>query len=389
MPLLTSETVLPPATPPNVAGAGRVICLDGLRGVAACSVVAFHFFYAFTPTLFADKARNGFTVFDTPLAVLWNGHFAVAVFFVLSGFVLAASAPKTVREAPLMIGLRYARLALPALASSILAWAWLVGFPDAAREVQALTGSPWFRWTYQPPIPPLSRAIWEGGVGVFLEGTTRFNNPLWTMQAEFMGSLLIYGSYALLRGQARPFAMALGIVVFSGVGLFYLAAFCGGALVYAFRHLLRNHTLGGSVLGMLGLVIGATYPGHAGGEGALVSVQSWLGADGLRQIGAVFVVLALLITPPIRRLFETTPLQRLGEISFPLYLVHVPLIVAPACFLYARFGPLAPLPLAGLFILTCLAALALAGLFLITVERPVLLALRIIRTRGRARLASP
>lgn len=388
MPLRTTE--LPPAAtaPAFPTASRRITCLDGLRGVAACAVVAFHFFYAFTPALFADKARTGFTLFDTPLAVLWNGHFAVAIFFVLSGFVLAASAPRSAREAPLMIGLRYLRLGVPALASSMLAWAWLVSFPEAARDVRAITGSPWFRWTYQSPIPPLTQAIWEGSVGVFLNGTTRFNNPLWTMQAEFFGSLLIYGSYAVLRGPARPVAMALGLVGFAAIGLFYLAAFCGGALVYEQRHRLRDHALGGSLLGLAGLVLGATYPGHVGGEGVMATLPSWLGADGPRQAGAILVMVSILITPPLRRFFETTPLQWLGELSFPIYLVHVPLIVAPACFVFAAFAPLSPAALAGLFALTCLATLALGMAFLITVERPLLAALRAIRTRGRARLAA-
>ncbi|MPT21584.1 MAG: DUF1624 domain-containing protein [Starkeya sp.] len=138
---------MPPRPAPPAPTSQRVLCLDGLRGVAACSVVAFHFFYAFTPAPFTDWGRTGFGLWDTPLAVLWNGHFAVALFFVLSGFVLAASAPRTAREAPALIGLRYLRLALPALVSSALAWAWLNGFPEAAREVQAMTGSRWFRWT--------------------------------------------------------------------------------------------------------------------------------------------------------------------------------------------------------------------------------------------------
>lgn len=367
----------------------RVTCLDGLRGAAACTVVAFHFFYAFTPALFADKARAGFTVFDTPLAVLWNGHFAVAVFFALSGFVLAASAPRSAREAPLMIGLRYFRLGVPALASSILAWAWLTSFPEAARDTQAITASPWFRWTYQPPIPPLSQAIWEGAVGVFANGTTRFNNPLWTMQAEFFGSVLIYGSYAVLRGRARPAAMALGLVGFTAFGLFPLAAFSGGALVYELRHRLRDHAMAGSLVGLAGLTLGATFPGHAAGPGTLAYVQSWLGTGGLREIGALLVMVAILINPPVRRFFEAAPLQRLGELSFPIYLVHVPLIVAPVAAIFTALAPLSPLALAGLFALTCLGTLALGALFLVAVERPLLAALKAVRTRGRARLAAP
>ena len=383
MPLRAAET------PQAPAGTARIVCLDGLRGVAACAVVAFHFFYAFTPTLFADKARTGFTLFDTPLAVLWNGHFAVAVFFVLSGFVLAASAPKSAREAPLMIGLRYLRLGLPALASSVLAWAWLTSFPDAAREVQALTGSPWFRWTYQPPIPPLSQAVWEGAVGVFVDGTTRFNNPLWTMQAEFIGSILVYGGYAVLRGRARPVAMALGLIAFPLLGLFYLAAFCGGALVYELRHRLRDHLRLGIGLALAGLVLGATFPGRAPGEDLASQLAAFLGRDGPRQAGAILLLVAVLITPPLRRFFESAPLQRLGELSFPIYLVHVPLIVAPASAIFADLAPLTTPALAALFLGTCLATLALGQLFLIAVERPVLVGLKAIRTRARARLAAP
>ncbi|MCS0504962.1 acyltransferase family protein [Ancylobacter mangrovi] len=378
---------MPASMPATLAGAPakteRVTCLDGLRGVAACSVVAFHFFYAFAPGRFSDRARTGFTAFDTPLAVLWNGHFAVAVFFVLSGFVLAASSPKSAREAPLMIFLRYLRLGLPALASSALAWAWLNGFPDAAREAQAISTSSWFRWTYQPPIPPLSQAIWEGGVGVFLNGTTRFNNPLWTMQAELLGSILIYGSYAVLRGRWRPLAMALGIVGFGAAGLFYLAAFCAGALVFEMRGRLREFPVAGLLIGLVGLVIGATYPYHAGGPGLVSTLQSHLGMDGFREAGAALVLVSVLTTPALRRFFESGPLQRLGELSFPIYLVHVPLIVAPAAWLFVAFAPLGPAGLAALFAAVCLGTLALGTLFLVAVERPGLAALKAIRTRAR------
>lgn len=375
------------ASPP-VPAAARVTCLDGLRGVAACAVVAFHFFYAFTPGPFADRARTGFSLFDTPLAVLWNGNFAVAVFFVLSGFVLAASCPKSLREAPLMIGLRYFRLGLPALASSILAWVWLTGFPDAATAARAISGSSWFRWTYQPPIPPLSQAIWEGGIGVFINGTTRFNNPLWTMQAEFIGSVLIYGSYTFLKGRARGVAMAAGIVGFGATGLFFLAAFCGGALIYELRHRLGERPVLGAVTALAGLLLGATFAGRAAGSDLFSQIVAQLGTEGPRQAGAMLLVVAILMTPALRRLFESRPLQKLGELSFPIYLVHVPLIVAPVSAVFVALSPISPLALALLFAATCAATLLLGVVFLVAVERPVLALLKQVRTRARDRLAT-
>ncbi|MBB3773345.1 peptidoglycan/LPS O-acetylase OafA/YrhL [Angulomicrobium tetraedrale] len=367
----------------------RVTSLDGLRGVAACAVVAFHFFYAFAPTPFLYAERPPFGLFRTPLAFFWNGDFAVAVFFVLSGFVLAASAPRSLAEAPIMIGLRYLRLGVPALISSILAWAWLTGFPHAASGAQAISGSRWFRWTYQPPIPPLSQAMWEGGIGVFLQGTTRFNNPLWTMQAEFFGSLLIYGSYALLRGRVRPWAMAAGLVGFGVAELYFLMAFCGGALIYERRGQLGERRLAGALLAVAGLVLGATFPAPAAGPDLAAQIFARLGADGVREIGAMFLVAAVLMTAPLRALFESAPLQKIGELSFPIYLVHVPLIVAPASAIFVALSPMSPLGLAALFAGTCAAALALAVVFLIAVERPVLAGLKALRRRVRARLAAP
>lgn len=381
---LEASTALPGA---------RVTALDGLRGIAACAVAVFHFLYAFQPAVYA-RGRTGFSLEDLPLAALWNGHFAVAVFFALSGFVLAASAPRGMREAPLMISLRYVRLAMPALISSAIAWAWLTGFPEAGRAAQAISGSSWFRWTYQPPIPPLSQALWEGGIGVFIDGTTRFNNPLWTMRSELIGSLVIYGAYALLPRRMRPAAMALGAAAsgFAGLGgadSYFLMAFCGGALIYELRDKLVEKAGLGWLLFALAVTAGGVIAGHAAGPGLMGHLLPYLGAYGVCELAALLLILSILITPQLRAVLERPFAQHLGEMSFPLYLVHVPLIVGPAAFLFDKLAPLSPLELAGLFAGVAAASFGLAQLFLVTVERPLLGALRVMRARGRARLAAP
>ncbi|GGF47249.1 acyltransferase [Azorhizobium oxalatiphilum] len=365
----------------------RVTCLDGLRGVAACAVVLFHFLYAFKPMVFANS-RVGFSLSDTPLAILWNGRFSVAVFFVLSGFVLAASAPRSWREAPLLVGLRYLRLAIPALISSVIAWGWLMGFPDAVREAHALTGSWWFRWTYQPPIPPLSQAMWEGAVGVFLEGTTRFNNPLWTMKTELLGSLMIYIGYAVTPPRWRMLVLTAGAIALIMMDEIGLAAFCAGALIFEGRALLRPHAALGLGLGAVGLILGAPLSGHAAGPGVTDTILASLGTNGLREAGATLVVISILMTPALRSFFERPLLQKLGELSFPLYLVHVPLIVGPACAAYVALAPMGTPGLVLLFAAVAAASLALAVPFLWLVERPTLNGLKALRTRGRARLAT-
>src|ERR1700752_3428309 len=101
--------------------ARRLECLDGVRGVAALVVVVFHYLSAFVPALTPDQTPDPYWLADTPLAILFNGPFAVVVFFVLSGFVISKSAHKRFPLLP-AVALRYLRLTVPMLASVLAAW---------------------------------------------------------------------------------------------------------------------------------------------------------------------------------------------------------------------------------------------------------------------------
>ena len=74
----------------------KIRYLDGLRGLAAFEVVFHHFILAFYPALFAGPGvpthlAPGQEVFvsGSVLNLLYDGNFAVCIFFVLSGYVLS------------------------------------------------------------------------------------------------------------------------------------------------------------------------------------------------------------------------------------------------------------------------------------------------------------
>ena len=61
----------------------RLEYLDTLRGLAALSVIAFHYLQAYGPP------PGDWIWTRTPLCIFCDGQLAVSVFFVLSGFVLS------------------------------------------------------------------------------------------------------------------------------------------------------------------------------------------------------------------------------------------------------------------------------------------------------------
>jgi hypothetical protein len=110
--------------------------LDGLRGVAALFVVIHHYAYTFTATSMQgwrtgeDGDHNWF--FQLPLLrVVHSGRFMVAIFFVISGYVLSYRSLKLAREGKPIelldsiassVFRRWLRLHLPVIASTFIAF---------------------------------------------------------------------------------------------------------------------------------------------------------------------------------------------------------------------------------------------------------------------------
>lgn len=73
----------------------KLTYIDGLKGTGALIVYLCHFAYAFYFALYSLNPANSHTagnvevaIGKTPLNILYNGNFAVQLFFVASGFVL-------------------------------------------------------------------------------------------------------------------------------------------------------------------------------------------------------------------------------------------------------------------------------------------------------------
>jgi peptidoglycan/LPS O-acetylase OafA/YrhL len=104
----------------------RLHALDGLRGVAAVVVVAFHVF------LYAELSETASTVLlASPLGLIVNGPGAVHIFFVLSGYVLALSLSRDTGSGRLarFYVRQLFRIQPPYMAAVLFAWAASSAYP--------------------------------------------------------------------------------------------------------------------------------------------------------------------------------------------------------------------------------------------------------------------
>jgi peptidoglycan/LPS O-acetylase OafA/YrhL len=89
------------------------------------------------------------------------------------------------------------------------------------------------------------------------------------------------------------------------------------------------------------------------------------------SFGATLFLLAIYSSTRLRGIFDNRLSHFLGNLSFPIYLVHFPLIISLESFLALRFFPDGSVtrPTAYLIMLTTLAASLLAAFLFLRVER--------------------
>lgn len=186
--------------------AGKTKFIDGLKGTGALIVYLCHFAFAFYFALYSlnpahsHTAANVETVIGkTPLNILYNGNFAVELFFAASGFVLCIGYFKRHDRRRLAKSAvkRYFRLMVPILAVSTVIFflmkAGLYRNPEAAVLAKS---EDWFAG-FNNFEPGYSHALREAAAGCFLFGHNYFNGVLWTVKYLFLG-----GSLCLCPGSA-------------------------------------------------------------------------------------------------------------------------------------------------------------------------------------------
>lgn len=328
-------------------GNGRDVPLEGLRGLAALSVVAFHLLMAFQP----DALPAGGAWWYGP----FNGPAAVILFFVLSGYVLTRQALVRGEARGLWRGVlkRYPRLAGPILLSVLLSWALLELGLMAHEAAGRLSGSDWLvNFTNDPaigtPEPSLPGALLQGGAFAMLRaapGDAAYNSVLWTMRVELIGSFLAFGlGLALVALRGTPLllrfallaATALAVRMVAGYYLTFIIG-VGLALLAASRPLRVPGPVAAGMaavaLWMLGYVDG-------GADHALLALLYGRPPPSIyvHAAAAALLILAIEGSAPLRAVLSGGWAAALGRLSFPIYLLHLPVLCSAGALAFVAEG---------------------------------------------------
>nr|WP_276510864.1 acyltransferase [Herbiconiux flava] len=313
--------------------------LDGLRGLAALAVAVGHGLLVVRENVVADwwgPSPFGLTTNAFSIAA---SH-AVWLFFVLSGVVLTKLATRGPPG-----GFDYGRYTLSRLARLYLpVWAALAFVVITALLVRR-TSSGFGAWADGHPTHLDPWALLNDAT--LLTGTSGALSPLWTLQWEVLFSLLLVLYLAVLRRVPALLSLPLLLAsaalggVLGNPTLLYLPMF-GLGVVLALHWAALARILGAleaAARRRPGALTVATVLALAdAGELALVGWQ--LSASGLpppvrsvvettgHLLASMLLIALAGLWPPVRRAFSSRPLEWLGLVSFSLYLVHEPVLLA-------------------------------------------------------------
>jgi peptidoglycan/LPS O-acetylase OafA/YrhL len=358
----------------SALGNRRAAAVDGLRAIAAVSVVAYHSWLYTLPTV---TAAHRAALSDR---VLHEFRLGLVLFFVLSGFLLYrpwVRAALEGKQGPRVRSylLRRAARILPAYYLAVAGSIALLWSLRGATGVRLPAGGD--LWTFAVFAQNFSDAT-----------ALKLDPPLWTLAVEvsFYLALPLLGWLALRSrrsGRARQLAVPLAFLL---LGFAYNRAIDGGAAIWPTKVLPAMAQY--FAIGMLAAVLAhgrslrprVAYALLAGGALLVAADAWWAAAAAIRGshgtvlhvirdapaaagFACIVAVAACAARPP--RVLAAPPVAWMGRVSYGIYLWHVPLL------LVLRAHGALPLSPAGALVVVLPIAVTIAAVSWYAVEQPL------------------
>lgn len=321
--------------PAESADARFIASLESLRGLAALTVCLFH-----AGAIRLPSAPDSYLVEKQSLAgMLFHGHGAVILFFVLSGFVLRLS---LAAKPPV----DHRKLAFDFVASRLFRL-----FPVVFIVVAIYAIAVWISTGSLPQADFLLR-------NAFLVEAS-IAGQFWTLQAELFGSLIVLAAFLLEKrfGLIAPVLLCAALLPLSFIGQAgMLTSLTHSGLLYTF---------------LLGYLAAALSPRLGRRQAASLLCLALISFYGVHMFGSVFAQWGLLATALSATIIivvmagghfaewlEAPLLRSLGAIAYSLYAIHV-FAIDWAQIHAGSIEAVVPQPMVTLVLLTSIAGISL------------------------------
>lgn len=309
-------------------------------------VINSHFLQYFLPSLASGNPAASIlpdqlevTYYNLPGNIFYNGKAAIALFFVLSGFVMTYKFFRD-RKSEILVSSamrRYPRLAIPILALVVLIFIMnhmSLFSPSAMLSAQRNDlNSILIVWDRSDAVS-LPVMLFEALIRSFFQYSGKYTVILWVMTYEFFGSLAVMAT-AYLAVQIRKrwiIYLIILLALFSGkdAAQYYSRFFLGMILADFFVNFptIKHQWLIGVFGGLIGFFL-LTYP-RLGLYSGVTSIYNILPISQLEDttlfwqtMGAALFIAAILYSRPLQLVLETRPLQFLARISYSAFLFHL------------------------------------------------------------------
>lgn len=311
----------------------------GFGGWAALSVLIGHLLFVLAPWLpdgdhYFEVAKHLISNHHyltigwyTLVRFISDGHLAVLIFFTLSGYALSIhQLNPNRRNLALATCSRYFRLMLPVLVTSL--FAYLLLRLGLFFNQQAMPENSWLGGLYNFDasfIKVIQFALYD----VFFDykESLSYNISLWTMKNELLGSFFIYLFLGVFRSGDRPqWIVIIPLTIHLLFSQALLACFMVGYIIAelntSFPPIKKTFFNRGNLLFTCLFIATA------------ILTTIFRQSDKLTCILSGILVFSVSYSGILKGFFENKISHFLGKISFPLYLIQIPIICSWSSYLY-------------------------------------------------------
>ena len=303
----------------------RLEFLDGLRGWGALMVFLYHLIVQ----LLSNTAPSYKSKY---LAFLLDGDFAVFIFFVLSGFVLSIKfviSPGKYSLTQAVIA-RYFRLMLPIIITCFMAYMLMLAHAMYNVPASIPSNTPQWLGVYFNFEPTLAYFLQFNLYYVFFNFNpgANFNPVLWTIAYEFTGSMLVYLIVGFFRtDKNKTYLVPIACIIL--FNLFNNPIISCFAIGYLFAELYVAYSQRLEKSPWVSWFSTALFA-----IPVICSTFFRTGHHFYIALLASLLVFSVTFSKPLKQFFSNNVSRFLGKISFPLYLIHLPLICSFSSYLF-------------------------------------------------------